>query len=141
MQRSKKLLALLALSGLLATTIGGALLFTPQAFHGANGIELAADPNLLSEVRAPGGLLLLAGLVMLAGLAQRQLARPATAIGAGVFLAYGTARLIAIGIDGVPGTGLLLATAIELALGIACGLTWQRLRRSVETSGNLEVAR
>ena len=38
MQPTKKLRALLIVSGLLAMAIGGSILFTPAAFYAANGI-------------------------------------------------------------------------------------------------------
>ena len=53
----------LVISALLLLTIGSAILLAPHAFHGGNGIILGDDPNLLSEVRAPGGLLAASGVV------------------------------------------------------------------------------
>ncbi len=50
----------------------------------------------------------------------------ATAIGAAVYLAYGGARLLSIGLDGVPGPGLLAATAIELVMGAMCAVALVR---------------
>jgi len=63
MHLTKKLRALLVTSGLIAATIGASILLAPAQFHASNGIELAADPNLLSEVRAPGGALLVLGVL------------------------------------------------------------------------------
>ena len=109
---------LLAFGGVLAAGIGVGLLFAPAAFHGANGIEIGTDINLLSEVRAPGGVLLVAGVAMLGGAFARRFATLATAIGAAMFLAYGLARLVAMSLDGIPGPGLVTATVIEWILGI-----------------------
>jgi len=119
MQPTPKIRSLLVIGSLLATAIGGTILVAPTAFHAANGIELAADANLLSEVRAPGGALFGFGVFMLAGAFVRSLTRPAVAVGALVYLAYGGARLLSICLDGVPGASLLLAAGIELVVGLA----------------------
>ena len=107
----------LVVSGLIAAAIGGAILVAPAAFHASNGIELAADPSLMSEVRAPGGALLGLGLLMLAGGFMASLARVSTAVAAAVYLSYGLARLVSVAVDGVPADGLLLAAGAELLIG------------------------
>lgn len=126
MQPSKKLRVLLAFSGLLAIGIGAMLLLVPVQFHATNGIRIASDANLLSELRAPGGSLLALGSMMLLGVFASAFTLAATAIGATVYLSYGGARLISIGLDGLPGPGILAATAIELAMGAMCAGAWIR---------------
>ena len=59
--------ALLGVSGLLLLIIGGAVLFYPVVFAAANGIVLPDAPSLLSEYRAPGGLLIASGVLILLG--------------------------------------------------------------------------
>ena len=117
---------LLFVSGLVAAIIGGAILVEPHAFHATNGITLGIDPSLLSEVRAPGGLLLALGAMILTGAVRASFAVPATATSAVLFLSYGFARLVSLALDGVPANGLLVAMAIELGLGITSTLALQR---------------
>ena len=107
----------LVICGLVAITIGASILFWPAQFHALNGIEVGSDPNSLSEARAPGGALALFGLFMFCGAFVHSLARPALLLAGAVYLAYGSARLLSVVLDGVPATGLLVATAIELGLG------------------------
>ncbi len=108
----------LGLAGIAAGFIGAAILAAPQAFFAGNGVELNANPSLMSEIRAPGGLLLIAGIYLLhQAIVARQL-RSALFVGAAVFGAYGLARLLSIVLDGVPSTSLILATAVELAIAI-----------------------
>ncbi|MEM9802397.1 MAG: DUF4345 domain-containing protein [Planctomycetota bacterium] len=120
MQPTISLRFLLFVSGLLATGIGASILFDPAAFHATHGIELGSDANLMSEVRAPGGALMVLGLLMLLGVWVRTFTLAATSIAAAVYLAYGASRLVSLALDGVPAPGLVGATAIELALGAAC---------------------
>jgi hypothetical protein len=47
----------LTVSGLLLLAIGSTILFVPHAFYASDGIVLGNNPSLLSEIRAPGGLL------------------------------------------------------------------------------------
>ena len=120
MQHTKTLRLLLSISGLIGVAIGASILLAPAQFHGTHGIELGADPNLLSEVRAPGRALLVLGSLMLAGVFVKSFTFASTLIAAAVYLAYGASRLLSMGLDGVPDAGLLGATAIELLIGSAC---------------------
>ncbi|MEL7029423.1 MAG: DUF4345 domain-containing protein [Pseudomonadota bacterium] len=104
----------IGLSGLMALAIGGSILFDPHTFFAHNGVALGDDPNLLSEIRAPGGVLIAAGLIMIAGAAVRALLRSALVTGAVVFGVYGVSRLVSLGIDGAPSSSLMTAMAIEL---------------------------
>ena len=92
----------LALAGVMAVFIGGALLVSPHAFFAMNHIDLGDDPNLLSEIRAPGGLLLAAGAIMIAGVAMRRLTRIGLVTAAVVYCSYGASRLLGILLDGAP---------------------------------------
>ena len=122
MQPTKTLRFLLVLSSLIAIGIGASILFAPASFHASNGIEIGLDPSLRSEVRAPGGALLALGALMLVGVFARSFTFASTAIAAAVYLSYGFARLLSIALDGMPESGLVLATAIELGLGAVLAL-------------------
>ena len=129
MNHSKKLRTLLVVGGLLAAAIGAALVFTPAQFHASNGINIGPDASLRSEMRAPGGVLLATGLLMLLGALRRTHASLASGAGAVVFLAYGGARLVGMACDGMPGPGLVAATAVELLLGTAFAIARLRAGR------------
>ena len=126
MQPTKTLRFLLVLSGLIAIGIGASILFAPAQFHATYGTELGTDANLLSEVRAPGGALLVLGVMMLIGVFVKPFTLASTSIAAAVYLAYGVSRLVSIALDGVPDSGLVGATAIELVIGAACAVALVR---------------
>lgn len=137
MQPTKFHRFLLVASGLIAAGIGASILFAPAWFHASHGIELGADASLLSEVRAPGGALLVLGAMMLVGAFATSFTFASTAIAAAVYLAYGVSRLVSLGFDGVPDSGLVAAAVLELAIGAACGvvlLCSTRGGRSLSTS-------
>ncbi|MEM6454767.1 MAG: DUF4345 family protein [Acidobacteriota bacterium] len=112
----------LFLSGLLLLGIGSAVLLVPRAFHAGNGIVLGSDPSLLSEVRAPGGLLTASAILILLGAFRRALRSLAMVLTVLVYGSFGLARLLGLGLDGMPSSGLVGATVIELivaAIGLA----------------------
>lgn len=139
MQPTKTLRILLLLSGLAAIAIGASILFTPAQFHASNGIVLGTDANQLSEVRAPGGALLVLGAMMLVGVFVRSFTLASTSIASAVYLAYGAARLLSIGLDGMPGLGLVVATAVELLLGVLCAIALFRFAKRKRVSAAASV--
>ena len=114
-------LVFLSLSGLLLLAIGGTILLAPHAFHATNGIALGDDPSLLSEIRAPGGLLTASAVVILIGAFRRSLRSLATVLTVLVYGSFGLARLLGLALDGIPSSGLVGSTAIELIVA-AIGL-------------------
>ena len=110
----------LALSGALLGSIGGALLVSPKAFLEMSHVLIEADSGLLSELSAPGGVLILTGGLMLLGAVKLRFASLALIVGAIVYGSYGLGRLISMGLHGPPPESLLIATFIELA--VAAGL-------------------
>ncbi len=107
----------LGLSGGMALAIGGFVLFEPHIFFAANDITLGTDHNLLSEIRAPGGVLLAAGMVMIAGAVMQSLMRTALITAAVVFGMYGLSRIVGLVLDGAPSSSLFGAMIIELVIG------------------------
>jgi hypothetical protein len=89
MEKSKLVKALLVVSGISGIAIGGALLFYPMAFEASAGIHLEENVNMLSEVRAPGGALLVAGIIMLSGVFISTLTRTSVVLASVFFLSYG----------------------------------------------------
>ena len=106
----------LVVAGCLAGLIGAGILLVPRAFFATNHITLEADPNLMSEIRAPGGLLLAAALAMVAGGFNRKLAQPGLITAVFVFGMYGIARLFSLVVDGVPSASLVGALILEAVL-------------------------
>ena len=82
MQPTKTLRSLLVISGLIAIGLGASILFAPTQFHASHGIELGTDASSLSEVRAPGGALLVLGFLMLIGVIVRSFTLASTSIAA-----------------------------------------------------------
>ena len=108
----------LFISGLLLLGIGGAILLVPHAFHAGNGIVLGNDPSLLSEIRAPGGLLAASGVIILIGAFRRPLRSLAMVLTVLVYGSFGLARLLGLALDGMPSSGLVGSTAIELVVAV-----------------------
>ena len=107
-------------SGLIATCIALMILLAPGAFYAGYGIDTSGDVNLVNELKAPAGALLLAGLFMMAGIFKPKLTVPSLAVAATVYLSYGLSRILSVAIDGVPHGGLVSAAVIELAIGVIC---------------------
>ena len=117
MKMSKFQKTVLGVAGFTALAIGAFILIEPYAFYASYGITLAADPNLLSELRGPAANLTALGAVMLAGLFRPSLARISSAIALIVFLAFPVGRVFSIALDGVPSDSVLAALAIEIVIG------------------------
>ena len=107
----------LALSGTIAALIGVSVLFIPHTFFATNHIMLGTDPNLMSEIRAPGGLLLATGVIMICGAIMQSVLRAALLTSAVVFSMYGVSRLVSLALDGMPSSSLMGALIIELVVG------------------------
>lgn len=119
---------ILAVSGLIAVAIAAMILFTPDAFYAGYGIEVSSNPTLANEIKAPSGMLLVAGLFMFAGVIQRAWVTPALATASVVYLSYGVARLLSIALDGIPHSGMIGAAIIEIVIGSICVAALLRLR-------------
>ncbi|MGH1364186.1 MAG: DUF4345 domain-containing protein [Calditrichia bacterium] len=112
--------SLLAVSGLIALGIGFTILFQPHALFASNGIALGDDPNLLSEVRAPGGLLIGCGIAILLSTFRYRNLHFALMLSATAYGLFGMSRLISMLLDGVPSSPLIAATVVELLIGGVC---------------------
>ena len=111
---------LLGLSGGLLIVIGGAILLSPEEMFAMNGITLQNNPSLLSEIRAPAGLLFASGSFVLISAFVRSWAQPALLLSSLVYSSYGLVRLLSMALDGPPSHSLVQATIIELVIGAAC---------------------
>ncbi len=127
----------LGIAGLAALGIGLAITAAPGLFYATYGIALGNDPNLLSELRAPGANLAVLGLVILAGAFRQSMQRLAAFLGATVFLAYAFGRIVGMVLDGMPSDGLVQATVIELVIGGLCVALLWRGRSHITANGPL----
>ena len=116
-------------SGMVAVAIAVAILFAPAAFYAGYGIDVSGDATLANELKAPAGALLVAGLVMFAGVFRRELAVVSLTTAAVIYLSYGLSRVTSIAIDGMPHSGMLSAAGVELVIGAICLLTLLQVRQ------------
>ena len=121
----------LTIAGLIGVALGTMILFAPIPFYAGYGIDPAGQVNLLNELRSHGLSLVGAGLFIATGAFLPRFAKAATVIAAGLYLSYGVSRLVAVALDGVPSSSLLLAAGIEIAIGlVGLGLLY-RSRRAI----------
>jgi hypothetical protein len=118
MKNSNVLKAVLIISGLVLTGVGGAILFIPGTFFATNGIDLGENIGLLNEIRSPGGALLASGLVIMLGAFVAKLTFTSAVISIVMYLSYGISRILSIAMDGMPAEGLVLATVVEIIIGL-----------------------
>lgn len=109
--------AFLALAGVIGIGLGGLILLVPLPFYAGYGLDLAGQVTLLNEMRSHGISLMVLGGIIASGAFVPRLASFSLLAATGLYLSYGVSRLIAVALDGRPADGLLLATAIELAIG------------------------
>ena len=106
----------LTASGAILGLIGGALMFAPKAFLEISHVFIGRDPGLLSELTAPGGVLIITGALMILGAFKLRFSNLALLIGAIVYGSYGLGRLVSMVLHGLPSQSLIPATAIELVI-------------------------
>ena len=117
----------LGIAGVTALAIGGFITITPHAFYNSYGIALGADPNLLSELRAPGANLAALGAIILAGIVRPAWARVSAVVALTVFLAFPAGRIISLAVDGIPSGSVVGALVIEVVIGALClAAFWRR---------------
>lgn len=119
---------LLLLSGLVAVAIAATILVAPQAFYASYDIDLGSNVDLVNELKAPAGALLVAGFLMLAGVVRTDLAPVSFGTAAAVYLSYGGSRLVSMLVDGVPNESLVSAAVVEILIGAVCLFGLTRIR-------------
>ena len=117
-------------SGLLAAAIAMTIVFAPDAFYSGYGIEIGSNVSLANEMKAPMGMLFLAGVFILAGAFRTAFAVPSLTIATITFLSFGLSRAVSMAIDGMPDSGLVSAAVLEIAIGVICFVDLMYLRRS-----------
>ena len=125
----------LVVSGAIGIVVGGALLFVPVAFEASAGINIEGNINLLSEVRAPGGTLLVAGILILLGAFISKLTYTSVMLSSLFYLSYGFSRVFSMLIDGIPGESLITATIAEIVIGLISLLIFIKLSKTQSEVG------
>ncbi|UYQ74011.1 DUF4345 domain-containing protein [Pelagibacterium flavum] len=114
-------------AGAVALLIGLGMVALPDPFYAGYGIDPAASTDLANELRSPGLWFVLVGATMGLGPFRPGLGRIALGIAAAFYLSYAAARGVSLVLDGLPGSGMLLAMMSELLLGtIGALLVWRR---------------
>lgn len=128
MEKSKLVKVLLVVSGITGIGIGGALLLVPVAFEASAGILIRQDINLLSELRAPGGTLLAAGILIMLGAFNTSMTFISILLSSLFYLSYGISRVFSMLVDGIPNESLVIAAIIEIVIGSLSLLVFINLR-------------
>ncbi|MEX3006905.1 DUF4345 domain-containing protein [Hoeflea sp. TYP-13] len=138
MKNSIVLKTILLISGLVATGVGGAILFLPVAFYAASGIELGGNVSLLNELKAPAIAMLASGIFVMSGAFVARLTLIAVVMSAFLYLSFGLSRLLSMAMDGIPAESLVQAAALEIVIGLACVFALVRYRENTarSTSGS-----
>ncbi len=137
MKRLKKCITLctLLLCGTILLAIGLSITLSPTGFYASSSISLGENPSLISELRAPAGMLIAAGLYILASVRVAALRAQAWLISTLIYLPYGAGRLIGFIFDGLPDTSIVAAAVIEIVLGVASLLMLIRFRVNQQPAG------
>lgn len=112
--------ALLIVSGMLLIVIGMSIFISPGDFYSSNNIDIGVNVSLLNELKASAGLLLAAGMFIIYSVFVKKYSDVALRLTILIYLSYAGARGVSMIADGLPASGLVLATALEAAVGLAC---------------------
>lgn len=118
MENIKFIRIALFLFGIIATGIGGALLFFPVSFEASAGIALDKNISLLSEIRAYGGMILLGGIIVFLGSFFDKLQQIASGVSSLFYLSIGLFRIVSLFFGGIPSKALVIAGIAELVIGL-----------------------
>lgn len=117
MKESRTFTGILVVLAATLVVFGGWRLVDPVGFYAFSGLALGDDAGMLSEVRAAGGVIMVAGVVVGLGAFRHAWSHISVGVAALIFLSLGLGRLVGIALDGSPGPDVLQGMAIELALG------------------------
>ncbi|MDA0688345.1 MAG: DUF4345 domain-containing protein [Proteobacteria bacterium] len=113
---SKLVRAQLHLNGWVAVLIGSFIVLDPAGMLASYGLQSELSAGLMSELRAPGGLLLVCGLAIVFCSSRPAMVHSGLLLSIMVYGAYGSVRLLAMLIDGLPPVEIQLAAAVEVGL-------------------------
>lgn len=118
----------LIIGGIIGIFVGGAQLLMPVTFQASAGIVLGDNVNLLSETRATGGTLLMAGIVIISGAFISGMMYISMVFSTLFYLSYGISRALSMLVDGMPGETLVIATIAEIIIGLISLYLMLRIR-------------
>ena len=128
MKQSRTLTIILFLAGLMLTFFGAFATFFPEAYTARHSIEILGNVNLYNEFRGTGGILMAVGLITLSGALRSALSFTAIIVASTTFLMFGTTRLFSIIVDGMPVSGIVRATIVEIIVGLICVWAYFKFR-------------
>lgn len=128
--------ALLHLNGWVAVLIGIFVILKPIAMLSPYGLQSELSNSLLSELKAPGGLLLVCGLAIVHSAMIPNLRERGLYLSIMVYGSYAAGRLLSIIVDGFPQMEILIALTIEAML---CGLSIAVLRSQNSSPATLAL--
>ena len=121
---------LLHINGWVAALIGVFIVVEPVTMLSPYGLQPELSNSLLSELRAPGGLLFFCGLAILYSAFTPNLRERGLYLSVMLYGSYATGRLLSILVDGMPQMEILAALTIESML---CGLSFAAIRSQHNT--------
>lgn len=133
MKNVRAIRILLLLAGIIGLIIGGAQLLIPVSFEASAGIEPGNNSSLLSEIRAAGGTLFTAGIVIIRGAFFSGKMYLALIFSTVFYLSYGFARAFSVLMDGIPAESLVIAMITEIIIGVLSFIAWYGWRKKVPT--------
>jgi len=128
---AKTQIGLLIVSGVLLILVGTSIIVSPVDFYESNSIDPAASISLLNELKAPAGLLLAPGIFMVMATFVRSKRGVALRLAALIYLSYALSRGVSMALDGLPASGLIVATGLEAIIGLTCLTVWLISRTAV----------
>lgn len=138
----KVILALLHINGWVAVLIGSLIVLDPVSMLSSYGLQPDLSIGLLSELGAPGGLLIACGLMIIRSTMIQGLLTQGLQLSVMVYGSFGAVRLLGFVLDGQPPTEILIATSIELML---CGLSllavWKQAQLLHMTKANQAIGK
>ena len=118
MKNSKALKGILFLCAFILILPGAIALFSPEKFTARNGIDITGNLSLFNDYRGLGGILLGNGIIILLGVMYHRMAFTSNVVAVVIYLSFGLGRIFSIGMDGMPAKGLMVASIVEIALGL-----------------------
>ncbi len=128
--------ALLHLNGWVAVLIGVFIVLEPISMLSPYGLQSNLSNSLLSELKAPGGLLFVCGLVIVRSAIIPSLRDRGLYLSIMVYGSYAAGRLLSILVDGIPQMEILVTLTIEAML---CGLSIAALRSQNSNPASLAL--
>lgn len=123
--------AALAGSGVILGAVGSSIMIVPKLFLATSEAIVEHDPNLLSEITAPSGILMIASAFMIFCATQLRFANLGLICGSIIYGTYGLSRMISMQLHGVPSDTLVVVMWFELGIAVfllMLSIKWQQAK-------------